>query len=78
MGMLSMSSHVRICLRIFVMTKWLSIVMLASFLCMWRTCSAQIAVNPVTNKIYAGNQTLSYVDVIDGATHELTKVFMKR
>ena len=38
------------------------------------TSSAQIAVNTVTNKIYVGNQTLPYVNVIDGATHEVTRV----
>jgi DNA-binding beta-propeller fold protein YncE len=35
-------------------------------------------VNPVTNKIYAGNRTLPYVNVIDGVTHELTKIEIGR
>jgi DNA-binding beta-propeller fold protein YncE len=62
----------------------LSVELLPFFLGMCSTCLAQsvavdvattgnvIAVNPVTNKIYTGNQTLPYVTVIDGATHELT------
>ena len=53
---------------------------------MFPTCLAQsvgwgvptagnvIAVNPVTNKIYTGNETLPYVTVIDGATNEPTKI----
>ena len=33
-----------------------------------------IAVNPVTDRIYTGNETLPYVTVIDGATNESTKI----
>ena len=36
--------------------------------------SGRIAVNPVTNKICAGNSTLPYVIVIDGMTNETTKI----
>src|SRR5580698_6789213 len=32
------------------------------------------AINPVTNQIYVVNETLPYVNVIDGATHELKSV----
>jgi len=55
-------------------TKWLSLVLLAFFQVMCPASSAQIAVNPVTNKIYAVNETLPYVNVIDGVTHELTSI----
>lgn len=33
-----------------------------------------IAINPVTNKIYAANETLPYLNVIDGTTHELKSI----
>lgn len=35
---------------------------------------ADIAINPVTNKIYAANETLPYLNVIDGTTHELKSI----
>jgi hypothetical protein len=57
-----------------------------AFQAVYSVCSAQsfsipvspigrpIAVNPVTNKIYTGNEILPYVIAIDGATNESTKI----
>lgn len=55
--------------------KWPPVAPLLAFLQgMCPASWAQIAVNPGTNKIFAGNETLPYVNGIDGATHELTSI----
>src|SRR5437016_409751 len=54
--------------------KWLLVALLVLVQGICPASWAQIAVNPVTNKIYAGNETLPYVNVIDGATHQLTNI----
>lgn len=52
--------------------RWLVALAFLQVTCL--TSSAQIAINTVTNKIYAANETLPYVYAIDGVTHELTKI----
>lgn len=73
-----MSRHVQNRPRNSATTKWLSLATLAFLQGTCPISSAQIAVNPVTNKVYAGNETLPYVNVIDGMTHKRSLSVFRR